>query len=293
VIATSQALAEEFAVNKMKQWEAAAATSTAVSSSRPWLQQQQQESVISRRADARQRALGAAATSLVAGVGSGSSGGAIAARVLDSHHDMLLASGLHQSYSHPSEHHELAQADADRQQQAADEAAATAAAAAVSQQAGISHFNRGADGFGDVAPHRIITMEGSHQALQGMALHGLDSCDDDSSQGAAAAAGGVTSGPSHSSSSSRRLRRGGIVSMASMELSEEDWDEADLQVRGRTAVAFLLCVMLACVWVAIGSQHWQPCSIDVLPCADSSSCCAQPCVRLLACCAFCHRNAAK
>jgi hypothetical protein len=149
---------------------------------------------------------------------------------------MLLASGLHQSYSHPSEHHELAQADADRQQQAADEAAATAAAA--SQQAGVSNSESGASIFGDVAPHRIITMEGSHQALQGMALHGLDSCDDDSSQGAAAATGAAAAmgGAGHSSSgsgsSSRRLRRGGIVSMASLELSEEDWDEADLQVRG-------------------------------------------------------------
>jgi hypothetical protein len=236
VIAASQALAEEFAVNKMKQWEAAAAASTAPSSSssRRWLQPQpQQESMNSRRADAKQRALDAAATSLVAGVGSGSSGGAIAARVLDLHHDMLLASGLHQSYSHPSEHHELAQADADRQQQAVDKAAAVAAAA--SEQAGVSNFSSGVNVFGDVAPHRIFTMEGSHQALQGMALHGLDSCDDGDSQGAAAAAGAAAAmgGAGHSSSGSgRRLRRGGIVSMASLKLSEEDWDEADLQVRG-------------------------------------------------------------
>jgi hypothetical protein len=217
VIAASQALAEEFAVNKMKQWEASAAAASVAPSSRPWQQQQQQRSgnssSSSRPGVSKQRALGAHATSLVAGVGSGSSGGAVAARVLDSHHDMLLAVGLHQSYSHPSEHHELAQAAGDKaQQQAAEDAVS--------------------GGFVDGLPHRIITMEGSHQALQGMrAMRGLDSCEDESAAAAAAADGGG-SADATGSSSSRRGRRGGIVSMASLELSEEDWDEADLQVGG-------------------------------------------------------------
>ncbi|WIA40630.1 hypothetical protein OEZ86_013966 [Tetradesmus obliquus] len=219
VIASSQALAEEFAVNKMKQWEAAAAIASAAAISRPWQQQQQLSSNSSgrssSRAEAGQRDLGAHATSVLAGMGSSSSGAAIAARVLDSHHDMLLASGLHQLYPHPSEQHQLAQAGQ------------TAAG-------GDDASDHGVDV--PVMPHRIITMEGSHQALRG-----LDSCEDGDGTAAAAAAADdgtgadVSGSPGHSSSSSsgsssaRRGGRGGISSLASLEVSEEDWDEADLQ----------------------------------------------------------------
>ncbi|WIA20334.1 hypothetical protein OEZ85_006165 [Tetradesmus obliquus] len=225
VIASSQALAEEFAVNKMKQFEAAAAIASAAAISRPWQQQQQQQQLSSNssgrsssRAEAGQRDLGAHATSVLAGMGSGSSGAAIAAHVLDSHHDMLLASGLHQLYPHPSEQQQLAQAG---------QAAA----------GGDDASDHGVDV--PVLPHRIITMEGSHQALRGMALRGLDSCEDGDGTAAAAAAddgtgADVSGSPGHSSSSSgsssaRRGGRGGISSLASLEVSEEDWDEADLQ----------------------------------------------------------------
>jgi hypothetical protein len=102
VIAASQALAEQFAVKKMRQVSSGSlqvAPHTGVGVSNLSSTSAATGGTISTTA-ATERLPGDHATSLLAGMGSGSSGSSTAAEVLHYSHAALVTAGLHNSYSH-------------------------------------------------------------------------------------------------------------------------------------------------------------------------------------------------